>query len=123
MNFKRMMTAPDDKAYRDAIGRNYRHEIAALWFVGVTADSLARSYGPIPGRGCLEILAVAGHHKFLADDYLFDESKFLNRIDWEPDPCSAHQGSLRSGKGYVSRSRMETSAPQSRSRRNRAKAL
>ncbi len=84
-----MMTAPDDKAYRDAIGRNYRHEIAALWFVEVTSDALASSYGRIPGRSCLEVLAVAGHHKFLADDYLFDESKFLNRIEWEPDAFTA----------------------------------
>ncbi len=88
-NFQRMMRAVGDKAYRDAQNRNYRHEIASLWFVEVTAQSLAKSYGSIPGGGYLEVLAVAGHHKFLADDYLFNEGKFQNPIDWEPDTFSA----------------------------------
>ena len=83
------MRAVGDKAYRDAQNRNYRHEIASLWFVEVTAQSLAKSYGSIPGGGYLEVLAVAGHHKFLADDYLFNEGKFQNPIDWEPDTFSA----------------------------------
>ena len=88
-NFRRMMTAVDGKAYLDALKRNYRHEIAGLWFIEVTARSLARAYGPIPGSGGLEVLAVASHHKYLADDYLFDESRFQNRIEWKPNAISA----------------------------------
>src|SRR5208337_5379152 len=77
------------KAYLDALKCNYRHEIAALWFIEETAKALARASGPIPGDGRLEVLAVAGHHKYLADDYLFDESRFQNRIGWKPNTFSA----------------------------------
>ena len=88
-NFRRMMTAVDGKAYLDALKCNYRHEIAALWFIEETAKALARASGPIPGDGRLEVLAVAGHHRYLADDYLFDESRFQNRIGWKPNTLSA----------------------------------
>jgi CRISPR-associated endonuclease/helicase Cas3 len=88
-NFQRMMRATDDKAYRDAQQRNYRHEIAGLPFVLIASRALAQTFGQIPGGGLLEAMAVAGHHKFLAPDYLFDESRFLNGIEWEHDVCGA----------------------------------
>ncbi len=40
--------------------------------------------GLFPGEGLLETLAVAGHHKYLADGYLFDEEKFVGKaLAWE----------------------------------------
>ncbi len=120
-NFRSMMTALDGKAYRDALKRNYRHEIAALWFIEETAKALSRASGPIPGDGRLEVLAVAGHHKYLADDYLFDESKFQNRIDWVPDSFS-RQGRLFSGQGDVPGSGLDASASQFRHRAGREDA-
>jgi CRISPR-associated endonuclease/helicase Cas3 len=86
-NFQAMMRAPqgDAKAYRAAVGRNYRHEIAALWFVDGMARAVSEQFGPIPGGGVLEVLAVAGHHKYLADDFLFAEERFLQVLEWKPD--------------------------------------
>ncbi len=37
------------------------------------------------GNGLLEVLAVAGHHKYLADGYLFDEERLNQVLEWEPD--------------------------------------
>jgi CRISPR-associated endonuclease/helicase Cas3 len=85
-NFQRMMRAPigDEKAYRAAVALNYRHEIIPLWYVGRMAIALALNTGiSLPGDGKLEVLAVAGHHQYLQDQYLFDETKFLQVIDWK----------------------------------------
>ena len=46
-------------------------------------------FGSFPGEGRLEALAVAGHHQFLADQNLFNELRFLNLIEWEPDAPTA----------------------------------
>jgi len=84
-----MLRAPNEVELKKAIGLNYRHEIAGLWVVSRGAKATARVLGPFPGEGGLETLAVAGHHKFLSDAHLFDEAKFPNRIEWEPDEVSA----------------------------------
>jgi CRISPR-associated endonuclease/helicase Cas3 len=83
-NFRDMMQA-DEKAARAARSRNYRHEIAALWLVRWLAKAMSREFGAIPGDGLLEVMAVAGHHKYLADGYLFDEERFEQELRWEPD--------------------------------------
>ena len=88
-NFQQMMRAPPGRAYREAVGRNYRHEIAALWFMERMAKALIGQYGPMPGEGVLEVLAVAGHHKYLADDFLFAEERFLQVLTWKPDAWCA----------------------------------
>ena len=79
-----MMEAPDEVAYKDAVRRNYRHEVAALWLVDMAAQALSTSDGPIQqGGGRLETLAVAGHHKYLADGYLFDDQRFEQPLTWD----------------------------------------
>jgi CRISPR-associated endonuclease/helicase Cas3 len=80
-----MITASDPKAYREAQRCNYRHEIAALWLVEQMAQALGMQYGPVPGNGLLEVVAVAGHHRYLADGYLFDEERFRQELTWKPD--------------------------------------
>jgi CRISPR-associated endonuclease/helicase Cas3 len=89
VNFLRMMRAEDDAAYRLATRMNYRHEVAALWLVTTAARALNGQAGAFPGDGLLETMAVAGHHKYLADGYLFDEGKFQQPLTWEPDLLSA----------------------------------
>jgi CRISPR-associated endonuclease/helicase Cas3 len=42
----------------------------------------------------MEALAVAGHHRFLSERYLFDRSHFLNPIQWEPDPTTAIEAAV-----------------------------
>lgn len=88
-NFQAMMRAKDDAEYKSAVDGNYRHEIASIWLVEAAASRLNAKAGPIPGGGLLEVMAVAGHHKFLADDYLFDADRFKNPLAWEPDPWTA----------------------------------
>jgi CRISPR-associated endonuclease/helicase Cas3 len=95
-NFQRMMRAAvagDEVAYRAAILTNYRHEIAALPLVRVAALWMSHHWGPIPERGALETLAVAGHHKYLAHDHLFDPEKFRNSLAWEPNVREAIESS------------------------------
>ena len=90
VNFQRMMRAQDEAELRQARLGNYRHEIAGLWVVKRAAEALGRCFGHhLPGQGSLEALAVAGHHKFLSDQYLFDQTHFSNPIAWEPDAFSA----------------------------------
>jgi CRISPR-associated endonuclease/helicase Cas3 len=88
-NFQAMMRAAGDAAYKEAVKANYRHEVAPLWLIQEAARDLVKQAGPIPGDGRLEVLAVAGHHRYLADDYLFDEERFLQPLTWEPDAWSA----------------------------------
>lgn len=96
VNFQRMMRAKDDAAYKAAVGQNYRHEVAALWLVSKMAESLInRPGGKFPGGGMLETLAVAGHHKFLADEYLIDDQKFMNALTWEGGAVSAVDAAMR----------------------------
>jgi CRISPR-associated endonuclease/helicase Cas3 len=90
-NFQRMMKAPDDSAYREAARRNFRHEIVPLWLVHRLARQLGRCYGPLPGDGLLEVFTIAGHHKFLTDRHLLDDTKFRNVIEWpaeDPTPTT-----------------------------------
>lgn len=90
INFQNMMTCLDDPKSRwEAVQGNYRHEVAGLWFVGEAARSLNATYGLLPGDGLLEVLAVAGHHKYLADGYLLDEEKFQSELSWMEDPWKA----------------------------------
>ena len=42
-NFLAMMEAPDEVAYKEAVRRNYRHEVAALWLVDMAAQAWARA--------------------------------------------------------------------------------
>jgi CRISPR-associated endonuclease/helicase Cas3 len=95
-NFQAMMLAKDDSAYKKAVARNYRHEVATLWLVEQVAKSLIAKEGPIPGGGLLEFFAVAGHHKYLADDYLFDERHFRQALTW-PDAMKA----VKAGSGLA----------------------
>ena len=88
-NFQQMMLASDESQYRLAVQRNYRHEIAALWFIKKAAQALSKQYGPIPGGGILEVLAVAGHHKYLTNDSLFAEDRFLQTLKWKPNAWNA----------------------------------
>jgi CRISPR-associated endonuclease/helicase Cas3 len=89
VNFQAMMQAPDEKTYRAALKQNYRHEIAALWFVERASRALVELNGTIPGQGFLEVMAVAGHHKYLADDYLFSADRFQQVLRWDPDAWTA----------------------------------
>jgi CRISPR-associated endonuclease/helicase Cas3 len=83
-NFQAMMRAVGDAEYKEAIRGNYRHEVAALWLVTQVALALNELEGPLPSEGLLETFAVAGHHKYLADGYLLDGDKFLNKtLAWE----------------------------------------
>ena len=95
-NFQAMMLAKDeDEAeYKRAVDRNYRHEIASIWLVDAAAGQLNARAGPFPGGGLLEVMAVAGHHKFLAHDVLFDPGRFKNALAWEPDPWTAVSAAL-----------------------------
>ncbi len=98
VNFQRMMTAVGEAELRKARLGNYRHEIAGLWVVTRAAEALGATCGHLPGRGRLEALAVAGHHKFLADQYLFDEALFSNQIEWQEGIHSAVAASLELAK-------------------------
>jgi CRISPR-associated endonuclease/helicase Cas3 len=97
-NFGRMMRAVDKAELQQARKLNYRHEVAGLWVASEAARALAATDGPLPGGGLLETLAVAGHHRFLADDYLFDPGGFLNPLEWEPDPVTAVESTLALAK-------------------------
>lgn len=88
-NFQAMMRAKDDAEYKKAVHGNYRHEIAAIWLVEAATRQLNARAGPFPGGGLLEVMAVAGHHKFLTHDVLFDAERFKNALAWEPDPWTA----------------------------------
>ena len=88
-NFQDMMRARDEAEYRAAVDRNYRHEVAPLWLITRAAEALIKEAGGIPGDGLLETLAVAGHHKFLAGDHLFDEDRFRQPLAWEPSTEAA----------------------------------
>lgn len=88
------MRAKDDAAYKGAVERNYRHEIASIWLVDTAARQLNARAGHVPGKGLLEVMAVAGHHKFLSDDHLFDVDRFKNTLAWEPDPATAASEAL-----------------------------
>jgi CRISPR-associated endonuclease/helicase Cas3 len=93
-NFLDMMEATSKSAYRAAQRRTYRHEVAALPLVAACAKELGDREGCIPGNGHLEVLAVAGHHRFLADGYLFTQERFSNRITWKPDVATAIQAAV-----------------------------
>ena len=91
-NFQRMMRAAspprDEAGYHDAVLRNVRHEVIAVPVVHLAAGRLAKACGPLSHdlppkhRGLLETLAVAGHHKYLAECSLMREERFLNGVDW-----------------------------------------
>ena len=81
-NFQRMMRAIDDQQYRDAVRQNYRHEVIPLCLVRAYALELGTQVRPLPGDGVLETMAVAGHHKYLADGLLIDSEKYTNDIKW-----------------------------------------
>ncbi len=82
-NFQRMMRAKDDKELRLAISMNFRHEVIPLCLIRALSQKLGLSHGtPVLGNGLLEMFAVAGHHKYLADGYLLNEEKFIQRIVW-----------------------------------------
>ena len=95
-NFQRMMRATNASELRYARLCNYRHEVAGLWVVWDAARALCdpKNLGPVPGGGLMEALAVAGHHRFLSERYLFDRSHFLNPIQWEPDPTTAIEAAV-----------------------------
>ena len=61
---------------------NFRHEVIPLCLVRAFALKLGTRDGSLPGDGILETMAVAGHHKYLADGYLRDSAKFANEIAW-----------------------------------------
>ena len=77
-------------------------------------------FGPFPGEGYLEALAVAGHHRFLADRDLFDETRFANSIEWEPDEQYSHLGSQGSDQGDVPAAGMEDPLRQGKTGRRAA---
>ncbi len=82
-NFQRMMRAKDDTEYRRAVSMNFRHEVVPLSLVRALAQKLSQQQsGPLPGDGLLEVMAIAGHHKYLADGYLLDEAKFIQKLEW-----------------------------------------
>jgi CRISPR-associated endonuclease/helicase Cas3 len=83
-NFQDMMREVDD-AYKRAMRRNYRHEIAGIWVVKEAARALSEARGEIPGGGILEALAVAGHHRFVSHD-LPPKEQFVNAIAWVDEP-------------------------------------
>ena len=93
-NFQEMMRAEDDAAYKRAVEKNYRHEVAAIWLVDAAARALIVKRGPISGNGLLEVMAVAGHHKYLSNDVLFDVDRFKNPLSWEPNPWAAVAAAL-----------------------------
>lgn len=97
-NFQAMMRAKDEAAYKSAIERNYRHEIASIWLIDAAARELNARAGRIPGEGLLEVMAVAGHHKFLAHNVLFDADRFRNSLAWEPDAWTAVVEALKLAK-------------------------
>ena len=88
------MRARDDAAYRAAVAANYRHEIAALPLIRALAKGKFDPTKPMPGDGLLEALAVAGHHKFLAEGYLFDDERFDKPLSWEPAVATAITSAL-----------------------------
>jgi CRISPR-associated endonuclease/helicase Cas3 len=82
-NFQRMMRARDDTEYRRAVKMNFRHEVVPLSLVRALAQKLSQQQScPLHGDGLLEVMAIAGHHKYLADGYLLDESKFIQKLEW-----------------------------------------
>lgn len=82
-NFQRMMRAKDDAEYRRAVSMNFRHEVVPLCVVRAFACQLGvDNENTLPGQGILETMAVAGHHKYLADGYLRDSAKYANEIVW-----------------------------------------
>jgi CRISPR-associated endonuclease/helicase Cas3 len=83
-NFQDMMVAPNEGDYKRATRRNYRHEIAGIWVVKEASRALDR-VAKIPGGGLLEVMAVAGHHKFVSHD-LPSEDQFVNPITWTAEP-------------------------------------
>ncbi|MEZ6115698.1 MAG: CRISPR-associated helicase Cas3' [Pirellulaceae bacterium] len=82
-NFQDMMNATSKTAYRSAQRRNYRHEIISLPLVDYFAQKLNEKHGHVLTDGHLEALAVAGHHRFLADDYLFNSERYHQLIRWD----------------------------------------
>ncbi|MHC5543799.1 CRISPR-associated endonuclease Cas3'', partial [Singulisphaera rosea] len=94
-NFQNMMGAEDEAAYKAAVGLNYRHEVAALWLVSKAAESLMTHAGIFPGGGLLETLAVAGHHKYLADEHLFLRNRFSNTLAWKGGTIPAVKAAMR----------------------------
>ena len=103
-NFLRMMRAADhprdEAAYFDAVKRNVRHEVIAVPVVRWAATALAKSSGrlspdlPAGEPGLLETLAVAGHHRYLADCSLLRDELFDQAVEW-PDGDTA--GPVRAG--------------------------
>ncbi len=86
-NFQRMIRATTDEQYRRMVALNYRHEVIPLCLVRALAMLLGtKTKNSLPGLGLLETMAVAGHHKYLADGYLRDSAKYANEIVWA-DPC------------------------------------
>ncbi len=83
-NFQDMMRAQDDSAYKRATRLNYRHEIAGIWVVKEASRALDQMT-KIPGGGLLEVMAVAGHHRFVSHD-LPSEDQFVNAIAWIAEP-------------------------------------
>lgn len=82
-NFQRMIRATTDEEYRRMVAMNYRHEVIPLCLVRAFAFRLGQKHAAsVPGYGLLETMAVAGHHKYLADGYLRDSAKYLNEIVW-----------------------------------------
>jgi CRISPR-associated endonuclease/helicase Cas3 len=82
-NFQRMMRAKDDTEYRRAVSINFRHEVVPLSLVRALAQKLAQHHNcPLPGDGLLEVMAIAGHHKYLAHGHLLDEAKFIQKLEW-----------------------------------------
>lgn len=88
-NFLDMMTAKSKSEYRFAQKRNYRHEIISLPLVDYAARCLNIKQGELLTHGHLEVLAVAGHHRFLADGYLFNPERFSNHVTWQ-SPTVSH---------------------------------
>lgn len=86
-NFQRMIRATTDEQYRRMVALNYRHEVIPLCLVRALAMLMGtKTANSLPGLGLLETMAVAGHHKYLADGYLRDSAKYANEIVWE-HPC------------------------------------
>lgn|GEM_PF-664779 len=82
-NFQRMIRATTDEQYRRMVALNYRHEVIPLCLVRALAMQLGTgNQNSLPGHGILETMAVAGHHKYLADGYLRDAAKYANEIVW-----------------------------------------
>ena len=82
--FQRMIRATTDEQYRRMVALNYRHEVIPLCLVRALAMVLGtKTANSLPGLGLLETMAVAGHHKYLADGYLRDSAKYANEIVWE----------------------------------------